>query len=500
MVAISDFARSQLLALLPGGPVGQGARGALRRSTSRRSRRRAAPRRPAGPSRILYVGTAGGAEGPAGAAGRPGPPGATRAWSAQLTLVGDGPGAGRRWSARARTPGRGRAGRRSPGAGPGRACASTTPRADVFCLPSFAEGVPVVLMEAMAAGLPVVTTRIAGIPELVEDGEEGLLVRPGRADDLEAALARLAADPRAARGDGTAGPGHGRQPARHRQDCRRAGATAPRVPPTPGMKRPEPRPSRALVAGCQIDRLDMAQTVARCEELIRAGGVAQHVAINAAKVVAMQDDPELRDIVGACELVSADGQSIVWASRLLGDPLPTRVAGIDLMEELLALAERARLRRVLPRRPRRRARDRRWRRMRERHPGLRIAGARDGYFSDEEGEAVADEIRAAAPGHPVRGHLLAEEGVLAEPLRPSHRRALRDGRRRVGGRDRRRDAPRPCRAAAAGPGVGVPAGPGAAPAVPALSGHQRPVCGAGRASRHPAAPPPGGEEGCVAGC
>ena len=66
---------------------------------------------------------------------------------------------------------------------------------DVFCLPSFAEGLPVVLMEAMASGLPVVTTRIAGIPELVVDHETGLLVTPGRPDELGEALAELAHDP-----------------------------------------------------------------------------------------------------------------------------------------------------------------------------------------------------------------------------------------------------------------------------------------------------------------
>lgn len=64
--------------------------------------------------------------------------------------------------------------------------------ADVFCLPSFAEGIPVVLMEAMATGLPVVTTEITGIPELVEDGASGILVPPGRADAIAAALERLA--------------------------------------------------------------------------------------------------------------------------------------------------------------------------------------------------------------------------------------------------------------------------------------------------------------------
>jgi len=67
--------------------------------------------------------------------------------------------------------------------------------ADVFCLPSRHEGVPVVLMEAMATELPVVTTRIAGIPELVENGQSGILTTPGDAAGLAAALSRLADDP-----------------------------------------------------------------------------------------------------------------------------------------------------------------------------------------------------------------------------------------------------------------------------------------------------------------
>lgn len=60
--------------------------------------------------------------------------------------------------------------------------------ADVFCLPSFAEGVPVVLMEALATAATVVTTPVAGIPELVQDGVSGRLVPPGRPDLLAAAL------------------------------------------------------------------------------------------------------------------------------------------------------------------------------------------------------------------------------------------------------------------------------------------------------------------------
>jgi glycosyltransferase involved in cell wall biosynthesis len=68
--------------------------------------------------------------------------------------------------------------------------------ADVVALPSFAEGVPVVLMEAMSMEIPVVTSRIMGIPELVEDGVSGLLVPPGSVEALTDALGRLAADPK----------------------------------------------------------------------------------------------------------------------------------------------------------------------------------------------------------------------------------------------------------------------------------------------------------------
>jgi glycosyltransferase involved in cell wall biosynthesis len=65
--------------------------------------------------------------------------------------------------------------------------------ADALVLPSFAEGVPVVLMESMAAGLPVIATRVAGVPELVGP-DCGILVAPGDADALGDAIARLMGD------------------------------------------------------------------------------------------------------------------------------------------------------------------------------------------------------------------------------------------------------------------------------------------------------------------
>ena len=67
-------------------------------------------------------------------------------------------------------------------------------QADAFALASFAEGIPVVLMEAMAMEIPCVTTHITGIPELIRDGQDGLLVTPSDADELASALALLMDD------------------------------------------------------------------------------------------------------------------------------------------------------------------------------------------------------------------------------------------------------------------------------------------------------------------
>lgn len=122
---------------------------------------------------------------------------------AQLTLAGDGP-------ARAGAEARARelgiqhavhfAGYMSQGQ-----VADLLATSDLLALPSFAEGLPVVYMEALASRIPVVASRVAGVQELVEDGVTGYTVPPGDVATLADRMIRLMDDPAAARAMGEAG-------------------------------------------------------------------------------------------------------------------------------------------------------------------------------------------------------------------------------------------------------------------------------------------------------
>jgi glycosyltransferase involved in cell wall biosynthesis len=79
------------------------------------------------------------------------------------------------------------------------------PGFDVFVLPSHTEGLPNVVLEAFAAGVPVVATRAGGTPEVIEEGKNGLLITPGDRTELAAAIAELLASPERRRTMGAAG-------------------------------------------------------------------------------------------------------------------------------------------------------------------------------------------------------------------------------------------------------------------------------------------------------
>lgn len=141
-----------------------------------------------------------------------------------------------------------------------------------------------------------------------------------------------------------------------------------------------------------VHKLTMRETLDELERLAGEPGVSQHVVVNAAKVVAANSNDNLRNIITACDVISADGMSVVWASRLLGTPLSERVTGIDTMLRLLQRGE-----------------DLGWSvyllgaqpdvietvvtLVRACHPGLKIGGHRNGYWTRDEEPLVVAAIR-----------------------------------------------------------------------------------------------------------
>ncbi len=158
------------------------------------------------------------------------------------------------------------------------------------------------------------------------------------------------------------------------------------------MEHRRTEPARSRLLGIPLDPLTMGQAVARCTDAVEGGSYLSVGMVNAAKVVAMRADESLRGAVTGCGMVLADGQSIVWASRVVRSPVPERVAGIDLFQELLAQAG-SRRSRVFFLGARQQVLDQMLARVRAGYPGLVVAGARDGYFGPGQDAEVAAEIR-----------------------------------------------------------------------------------------------------------
>jgi len=140
-----------------------------------------------------------------------------------------------------------------------------------------------------------------------------------------------------------------------------------------------------------VDALTMQETINLIHKAIEEARPIHHVVINAAKVVNAQKDEALKESIVSCDIINADGQAIVWAANFLNSPLPERVAGIDLMQNLVKLAAEKKYRIFF---------------LGAKEEVVKevvnvyiktygneiIAGYRNGYFSKEEEQAVAKQI------------------------------------------------------------------------------------------------------------
>jgi len=96
--------------------------------------------------------------------------------------------------------------------------------------------------------------------------------------------------------------------------------------------------SRITIFNTPIDAITMQETLSLIDKARIERKPIRHVVVNVAKLVNMQKDQALFDSVVNCDIINADGQPVVWAAKILGKKLPERVAGVDLMQNLVMLA------------------------------------------------------------------------------------------------------------------------------------------------------------------
>lgn len=150
------------------------------------------------------------------------------------------------------------------------------------------------------------------------------------------------------------------------------------------------------VLGLPLSPLTMDEALEACNSAIDRRERLLIGVLNAAKLVNLGRDDELHQSMLECDMILADGQSIVWASRLLRNPLPERIAGIDLFYSLLRNGSE-KCRSVYLLGARQQVLDRVQSEISRRWPGIRIVGAHDGYFPTEQEASIAAEIRDAKP-------------------------------------------------------------------------------------------------------
>ncbi len=154
-------------------------------------------------------------------------------------------------------------------------------------------------------------------------------------------------------------------------------------------------PHKVDFLGAPLSVLTMQRAVQLAAEAIATGKSWQQGCLSSAVLARLQSDSVLRDAFWSFDLVTADGQGIVWGARALGYQVPHRISGIDLMEALLAEASRTGYRvYFLGAEPH--VLDRALEVVAQTYRGVVVAGAHHGYFSSGEEARVVDEINSSS--------------------------------------------------------------------------------------------------------
>ncbi len=148
------------------------------------------------------------------------------------------------------------------------------------------------------------------------------------------------------------------------------------------------------ILGVNVDSITFADAVDKAEALVKADGFSMIFTPNPEIVMCAKNDAELKNILNSADLCTADGIGVVYASKILGSPVPDRVAGFDLVCALLermsktgdgvflfgakpGVAEAAKAK------------------MEEKYPGIVVSGTHNGYFKPEDEDKIVEEINAS---------------------------------------------------------------------------------------------------------
>jgi N-acetylglucosaminyldiphosphoundecaprenol N-acetyl-beta-D-mannosaminyltransferase len=148
---------------------------------------------------------------------------------------------------------------------------------------------------------------------------------------------------------------------------------------------------RIQILGTPIDNLTMTETLHIVSDAIDTDQHIHHTVVNAGKIVSMHKNLELKKSVIYADVINADGQGVVWASKLLGHPLKERVTGIDLMEELVELAYIKKYK-IFFFGAKEEVISKLVNKYEKQYSSNIIAGYRNGYFKKEEERGIAQQI------------------------------------------------------------------------------------------------------------
>ena len=206
----------------------------------------------------------------------------------------------------------------------------------------------------------------------------------------------------------------------HVVTCSICGPIAGQLRGTAVAMRPATRCTRVEFFGLPLDLVTLDDMLRAVDEVIETRGQAEHGSLAANNVVRANDHPEYLAALRRHCFVTADGQGVVWAARLLGHAVPERVTGADLMLALLGQAE-ARGHRVYLLGAAADVLADAEAAIKRRHPRLAVVGRHHGYFAPADDDRIVEDIAASQADL----LFLAFPSPRKEIFLMSHRDALR---------------------------------------------------------------------------